>query len=454
MKIARALPINDGKQIEVQFADNSAYRFHAAWMRDSSPSLVGSDYYRKSAKEVFSLDTLVAKSVEISEDGQTLLVHFHGGSVGEFSDGYVASWLHAFAPHVGQCTSGAGAAEPEPVQGTGSLFDDLLVHRRPWDSTMEMPMFTAKELEEDQDKMVEFLERMIDPGVALVTDVPPPSGLELEVVGFPLERLVSKVVGRLNQHPVRATNYGYMHTRTPEGVAVTSDYDHSNPLSMHNDHTVYNGTPGFLQYMYQAQGHVTSKVCDGLAISQYFKENHPAEYELLTTVNVTHSSRNTIYSKKGSYRTDMSPNDEGAVFELVHTHPVIQLDANGAFEKVVQSETKRGVCALPFDDYDRYMAAYRLWARTVEEPRWVKCFPFPEGSVVCLNNFRCLHGRAIVPAGMTRCMVFGYQFKTIAENRYRLLRQLQAERRNPQLSDRWLTRVPNQVLGKMVNGMQ
>jgi len=221
---------------------------------------------------------------------------------------------------------------------------------------------------------------------------------------------------------------------------------------MHTDHTVYHGTPGFLQFMYQAEGTVTSKVCDGLALAKHMEENHPEEYKLLTTINVTHSSRNTIYTKEGKYRdrNDQPTPDKEASFELVHTHPVIQLDENGLLEKVVQSETKRGVCALPYDTYEKYMAAYKLWSRTVEEPRWVKRFPFPERSIVVTNNWRVLHGRAIVPPGTSRTMVFGYVMKNLVDNRYRLLRQLQAERQNSLLTDKWLTRLPNQVLSAIL----
>jgi len=262
----------------------------------------------------------------------------------------------------------------------------------------------------------------------------------------PMETLVENVIGRLNQHPVRATRYGVMHTKS--GAELNgADYDHKNPLSMHTDHSVYNGTPGYFQFMYQAQGHVRSKICDGLALHNYMRENHPEEYKLLTTVNLTHSSRNNIYSKDGAYA---QREDGSATFELVHTHPVIQLDANGDLEKIVQSETKRGVSALPFETYDKFMAAYRLWTGIAEKKEFICEFEWPEHSMVCFNNYRILHGRASVPPNMLRTMCFGYTMKTITENRYRFLRQTLAEQQNPLMTDKWLTRLPNQVLKSMV----
>lgn len=224
----------------------------------------------------------------------------------------------------------------------------------------------------------------------------------------------------------------------------------SNPLSMHTDHTVYHGTPGFLQFMHQAEGSVKSKVADGLALAEHVKENHPEAYQLLTTVHITHSSRNVLYTRDGVPRSVYDETTKPKPFELVHTHPVIQLDDNGLVEKVVQSETKRGVCAVPYDVYEPFMKAYALWTQLCEDPRFVKRFDWPEGSMVVANNWRVLHGRATVPPEMPRTLAIGYIDKAKVENRYRLLRQTQAELANPSMDSHWLTRIPNQVLSKLI----
>jgi len=116
----------------------------------------------------------------------------------------------------------------------------------------------------------------------------------------------------------------------------------------------------------------------------------------------------------------------------------------------VQSETKRGVCALPFDVYQPFMEAYELWTRLCEDERFIKHFDWPEGSCVVTNNHRTLHGRATVPAGMARTLVIGYLNKVSVENRYRLLKQMQMERDSVTLNSRWTTRIPNQVLERLL----
>jgi len=171
---------------------------------------------------------------------------------------------------------------------------------------------------------------------------------------------------------------------------------------------------------------------------------------MLTTVDLTHSSRNTLYTREGVPRSVYDKTTVASPFELVHTHPIIVLDAEGVVEKVVQSETKRGVCALPYDVYQPFMEAYELWTHLCEDERFIKHFDWPEGSVVVTNNHRTLHGRATVPPGMDRTMVFGYLNKILVENRYRYLKQVQTERSDPTLDSDWLTRIPNQVLQRLV----
>jgi len=448
VKIVSASPVNNGKQVDIEFVDRTSYRFHTAWIKDAHPNLTGSDYYRKSAKTIFEVNDFAVDSVKPLEGGDKIQVNFTNcNPANAVTEEYVSSFLHAFAPYVGRPLH-KEAEQAQCLPGTGSLLDNLYQNRKGWYSDLEMPTFDGEEMAKNEDMQVEFLERMMDPGVALIKNIGVPEGFDHVKAGIPMEEFVGKIIGRLNQHPMRATRFGVIHTQA-RGEIAGADYDHKNPLSMHTDHSVYHGTPGYLQFMYQARGSVTSKVCDGVAVANYMREHHPEDFKLLTTVNVTHSSRNCIYAKSGGYRRD-SPDGDGASFELVHTHPVIQLDKDGNIEKIVQSETKRGVSALPFDIYERYMEAYKRWTQLVEDEKFKCNFDWPEHSVIVMNNHRVLHGRATVAPGVERTMVFGYVMKTIYENRHRLLKQRQAERNNPVLNDKWLTRLPNQVLTKMV----
>lgn len=450
LRVTSAQPTHDGKRVAVQFDDDATYHFHARWLRDSSPSLRGPDFYRTSALDVQRLCDTVATSAEVSAGGDTVVVNFQG----QGSETFVAPWLRSFAPYVGHCTKGvAEAAETTTgsLNGTGSILDRLKAARRPFYSDLAVPQFDAAELAESEEKQIEFLETLVDPGCAMIVNAGLPESLCDDKVAAPMTDLMLKVVGRLNRHPRRKHDYFIMRKKPEYTTVSSSDYDHAQPLSMHTDHTVYDGTPGYLQVMYQAEGSVTSKVCDGLAAAEYMRTHHPEAYDLLTTVAVTHSSRNVLYGLDGG-RVDLSKGERSpdTMFELVHTHPVIQLSKSGEFEKVIQSETKRGVCALKFAEYDAFMDAYMIWVKLLESERFVCHFPWPEGAIVCMNNWRVLHGRASVAPGVARTMVGGYLTKTLVENRHRLLKQRQLQRQLPLLDDKWTTRLPNQVLSNMI----
>ena len=127
------------------------------------------------------------------------------------------------------------------------------------------------------------------------------------------------------------------------------------------------------------------------------------------------------------------------------------LGADGEIERVAHSETKRGICAIPFDIYEEYMQAYTQWMALVDDPTYVHPFHWPENGVVVCNNYRVLHGRADLDAGEERTLIVGYTAKGITDNKYRMLCQDRARLELGLGGDRsWLTRLPNQVLSRML----
>ena len=87
-----------------------------------------------------------------------------------------------------------------------------------------------------------------------------------------------------------------------EAAAHLADYDLANPLSMHTDHAFIDGVPGALQFMYQAQGSVRTKVCDGLAVANELRRVDPEAFELLSTVRGGSRSPSGSYTANGSAR--------------------------------------------------------------------------------------------------------------------------------------------------------
>jgi len=206
------------------------------------------------------------------------------------------------------------------------------------------------------------------------------------------------------------------------------------------------GTPGFLQFNWQAQGSVTTKVVNGISVAEHIRAKHPWAFELLSSVHVTHAVRTNHYTFDGDYANSPGRYHEGT-FEQAHTHPIIVLDDRRNVVQVIHNELKRGVSAIPYDIYEKFNSAYSIWKDLCEDPRYTCEVWWPEHSCVVLNNHIVLHGRATPSVGSDaeRIMVWGYTRKDITENRYRLLKQRQLELQQG-IRDDCTRNIPNQVL--------
>jgi len=444
--------VNDGKEIEVAFSDNTSYRFHAPALKDCSQEAVGADLYRHSVKSIWSVRSHTISQAKVENNELVLKWHYdcvdeHGGG----KDTFPALLLKAMGPSMGKALHHSPPASAA-TSATTSLFESLEKKRSPWHAaTLQVPEFDAVDLANSVDLQIDLLQKSVDPGFAIVHNLPRPQDQSQAQVGLVLESFVQSIVGRINQHPVRSTRFGVIQS-TAKAKDQGADYNTSNPLSMHTDHSTYAGTPGYLQFMHQALGSVNTVITDGLAVAEYMREHHPEQFELLATVQLTHGFCNMLYRKDGSPRNVMNATFDpqwDAAFELVNTKPVLKLKPDGSLQQVIHSESKRALSGIPFDLYHPFMDAYENWLNLVEDPRFKKKVPWPEGSMIVINNWRVLHGRALQDPGTSRTMTFGYCTRAVVDSRYRLLRRLDLQSHVPELDTRFATRVDHQVLGRM-----
>jgi len=436
--------LDHGRQFEVNFGQGQRYAFHTAWLYDSLPSRAGPETHRVSVHGLHDLETHASlTSAAMIADGpenESIELTFSNGNV----EHVPMSWLKAYAPFVGKPLSLESPTSVLPAE-TSSLLDDAPLQLWTTATFPNIPTFSAPRLQEDPEYQILFLEECLTGhGVAMVTDMGPPPSMARDQVGQPLEQLVKTVVAQINAHPIRQHRTGVIQKKATPVVNQGKDYNASDPLSMHTDHSPYHGVPGYLQFMYQAQGSVTSKVCDGMAVAAHVREHHPEAYHLLSTLPFTHALRNVIYTAQGKSRSVDDPTQTPYDFELINTHPILVHNAQGRLTQVIQSESKRGVCAWSYDDFQPALDAYRLWMSLCEDDHFVKNVDWPEHTMLVMNNHRILHGRASVPPGMERTMVFGYTNKQATENRYRLLKMKQ------QQDNKWLLRTPNPVLRQLL----
>eukprot|EP00035_Acanthoeca_spectabilis_P015418 m.307098 g.307098 ORF g.307098 m.307098 type:complete len:149 (-) comp16357_c0_seq2:887-1333(-) len=78
--VTRATVSTSGKTLDLHFADGGTFRFHAAWLRDSTPSNVGQDEYRMDPQLVYRLPHVTATASHPVDHGTSLEVTFaYGG---------------------------------------------------------------------------------------------------------------------------------------------------------------------------------------------------------------------------------------------------------------------------------------------------------------------------------------------------------------------------------------
>jgi len=447
---------NDGRQIDIFFSDNTSYRFHAPALKDCSVESVGPDLYRQNAKDIWNVRQHTIADARVEED--KLLIKWGCDCIGEDGggmDSYSAFILKAIAPSMGKAlhdetsqSSGIADSRNIPV----SLFDELHQHRTPWHAAeLQVPEYDAAELAQSRDLQIDFLERTVDPGFAIVHNLPKPESQDTDDVGLSMENYVQDIVARINQHQVRATRYGVIRSTT-EAEKQGADYNTSNPLSMHTDHSHYEGTPGYLQFMHQALGSVNTVITDGLAVAEYMRENYPKHFDMLSTVPINHGFCNMLYTKEGKPRNVMTSTFDphrDAAFEVSSKMPVIKLNPDNSIAQISHSESKRGVSNISYDQYHPFMDAYEMWLDLVEDARFKKQVHWPEGSMIVINNWRVLHGRALQDPGTQRTMVFGYITRSNVSGRYRLLKRQELQDKVQDLDTRFAARVDHQLLARM-----
>merc|ERR1712048_851546 len=173
------------------------------------------------------------------------------------------------------------------------------------------------------EEQIRFLEVMASDGAAVVYGLPAPDHLSSDSIGKNLEHFVNRVVGAMYQPPRRKTNYGVMRKNMAAlnlgNEAALADYNFKNPLSMHTDHAIYEETPGFLQFDWQAQGSVTTKVVNGISVAEHIRATHPWAFELLSSVHVTHAVRTNHYTFDGDYRTPQVATTRALSSRRTHT---------------------------------------------------------------------------------------------------------------------------------------
>ncbi|MGH3502629.1 MAG: TauD/TfdA family dioxygenase [Nocardioidaceae bacterium] len=265
----------------------------------------------------------------------------------EWSDGhtslYDAAWLrtHEYS------AAARASRRHEPILWTASLG--------------QVPTFEHADVVGTTQGQLAYLDALRDYGVAVVRHTPSVSGeVEqfAETIGHVRETAFERV------HNVQHDPSGYNVAHTPLELKPHTDLpSYSWPPSIQLLHFLVNEATGG-----------ESTVTDGWAILADLRREDPESFETLTRVPVPFQ----LFS-------------EGE--DTFATAPMVQLDSDGRVRTFRYSNQLAQPLDAPFDEVERFYAAYRKLGTMIDGDRYKLAFKTENGDLLTVHGHRVMHGR-------------------------------------------------------------
>ena len=262
-----------------------------------------------------------------------------------------------------------------------------------WDAGLDPALRTDTypALKQDSKRLKRWLGWVRDSGFACLTQVPAEDGALLELVA-------------LFGH-VRETNYGRFFDVKAVADPINLAYTGLG-LPVHTDNPYRDPVPGLqiLHCLHSDTEGGDSVLCDGFAVADWLRTEHPDAFELLIRTPVPFRFRD-------------------ANSDLRHRAPLIELDAEGRLSTVRYNNRSVDTAGMAMDDLGRFYDAYRLFATALQDPRWQIQFKMGSGDLFMVDNRRVLHGRTAYQGPGTRHLQGGYADLDGLYSRLRILEQ-------------------------------
>ena len=365
MPLAHACIIEDGAAVELTWTTKEKARFHALWLRDNAQ-----DNATRSASNGQRLITILdipaktrLSAAEVSGLGDLTVTFAPEGK----SVSFPAVWLsrHIYDRKV-DLRPGWVAREIE-------TWDGLL--------QAKIPFIAHERSKSDRAEFGCWLSSIRRYGFGVMTGIPRASGALVDIArmfGF-----------------VRETNYGqWFEVRAevnPNNLAYTNL-----GLQAHTDNPYRDPVPT-LQLLSCLENTVDggeSVVVDGFRAAQRLRDEDPKSFDLLTR----HCAR---FEYAGS-----------AGVRLTAKRPMIELGPDGELIGIrFNNRSAAAFTDISYEDMEGYYAAYRHFARIIEDPSMEVTFKLQPGELFIVDNTRVLHARKQFSSSGTRLLQGCYSDK-------------------------------------------
>jgi gamma-butyrobetaine dioxygenase len=332
--------VDDGV-VGVTWADGHQGRFHFIWLRDNCP-MPGTSVDPDSRERTVPF-------LNLSEDirPQSVVVTDAGGLRVIWADSheslYHPGWLRTY------CYSDeARSAEFEIETWDGSFAE-------------RFPIFYGPDILEDDEARYAWLAATQKFGISLLTDIP------TDFATF------EQVAGKIGL--VRDMSWGkwFEIISEPHGQYLSNKSGYIPPHTDGPTREYFPGIQVFQCVENSCQGGESFWV-DGFHVAKLMREQHPAEYEILTTVSWELANR----EKQSHYRWN---------------GPIIVTDRAGNPVEIRDIDWLRAPLMADFDLVLPLYRAYRCFAKLTNDPANQVERKLQAGEIAIIDNRRCLHAR-------------------------------------------------------------
>ncbi|GIC75514.1 TauD/TfdA family dioxygenase [Moritella sp. F3] len=321
--------------------------FHYFWLKDNCRCSECLHVSGQRLQEILDLDLTIQPEI-VAIEGDDLVITWQDGHQSRYSSDFLGS-MHF--------------AEQDAIN-TRVLDQQVL-----WDGLLDASAITFQYPEVLSSKEVKrnWLAAVKQCGLAFLHDVPN------------VDKQLFKIVEQFGF--VRDTNYGSHFEVISEENPVNLAYT-PKPLSLHTDNAYRHPVPT-LQLLHclvsAEQGGITA-LTDGFYAAQLLQQRFPQQYELLTLTPVTYRFKN-------------------ADTHLEHTGYLIELNNNGALERIRLNNRSIQAIKLPFAEMTAFYQAYQNFSRILHSEECKFLCTLKPGELMIFNNERILHGREVAAEG-------------------------------------------------------
>jgi gamma-butyrobetaine hydroxylase len=340
-QIAAARILTRPDLLTVEWTDGTASQFASVWLRDNLPE----DRDRNNRQRLIDVADLPPdpriRDATLQE-AEVCVLWQDENRKSKFS----LAWLRDHR----------GSDQPGPGPAARAWFDGASLDPRAAFAWRSLPV-----IQESADERLQWLNRLLQDGIAFLSDVPPLEGGILEAM---------ELIGRIAE-----TNYGQVFdvraVPKPENLAYTDL-----GLGLHTDNPYREPVPGFqaLHTLIAAPEGGESLFADGFALAEYLRQTAPEAFAILTQTAVPFR-----------YRSKTA--------DLYAERPLIQLNCDGAISAVHYNNRSVAPLRLPAGECASFYVAYRQFANLLREPRFQAVTTLEQGDLVLFDNQRILHGR-------------------------------------------------------------